>query len=153
MVVTSAPSACTASTLHDFTLVPSRCTVHAPQLLVSHPMTVPVLPRRSRRYCTSSIRGSTSSETFAPSTVRLIRVMDDSLEGRVDGRVTPLTLGTRGWRMVGGGRRYGAPGREDGQRRAAASRALSSGPAGCGRVPSRARQTSTTSVSYGASSP
>ena len=79
MVVTSAPSAWTASTLHDFTLVPSRCTVHAPQLLVSQPMTVPVLPSRSRRYCTSSMRGSTSSETLAPSTVRLIRVMDAPL--------------------------------------------------------------------------
>ena len=80
IVVTSAPSAWTASTLQDFTLLPFRCTVQAPQLLVSHPMTVPVLPRRSRRYCTSSMRGSTSSETLAPSTVRLIRVMDDSLE-------------------------------------------------------------------------
>ena len=44
MVVTSWPSAWTASTLQDFTLRPSRCTVHAPQLLVSHPTTVPVLP-------------------------------------------------------------------------------------------------------------
>ena len=44
MVVTSAPSAWTASTLHDFTLWPSRWTVHAPQLLVSQPITVPVLP-------------------------------------------------------------------------------------------------------------
>ncbi len=77
MVVTSLPSACTASTLHDFTQVPSRCTVHAPQLLVSQPMTVPVLPSFSRRYCTSSMRGSTSSETFAPSTVRLILAMRD----------------------------------------------------------------------------
>ena len=75
MVVTSAPSAWTASTLHDFTLRPFRCTVQAPQLLVSHPMTVPVLPSFSRRYCTRSIRGSTSSATFAPSTVRLILVM------------------------------------------------------------------------------
>ena len=49
--------------------------MHAPQLLVSQPMTVPVLPSFSRRYCTSSMRGSTSSETWAPSTVRLIRVM------------------------------------------------------------------------------
>src|SRR3954452_21244422 len=79
MVVTSAPSACTASTLHDFTLVPLRCTVQAPQLLVSQPMTVPVLPTFSRRYCTSSIRGSTSSATFSPSTMRLIRVMDTPL--------------------------------------------------------------------------
>ena len=46
MVVTSWPSACTASTLHDFTLRPSRCTVQAPQLLVSQPMTVPIFPTR-----------------------------------------------------------------------------------------------------------
>ena len=63
MVVTSCPLAWTASTLQDFTLRPSRCTVQAPQLLVSQPITVPVLPSFSRRYCTSSIRGSTSSET------------------------------------------------------------------------------------------
>ncbi len=49
MVVTSCPSAWTASTEHDFTLRPSRWTVHAPQLLVSHPTTVPVFPNRSRR--------------------------------------------------------------------------------------------------------
>jgi len=35
--------------------------VHAPQLLVSQPITVPVLPSRSRRYWTSNMRGSTSS--------------------------------------------------------------------------------------------
>ena len=49
IVVTSPPSACTASTAHDFTLCPFRCTVQAPQLLVSQPTTVPVLPSRSRR--------------------------------------------------------------------------------------------------------
>ena len=49
IVVTLLPSACTASTLHDFTLRPSRCTVQAPQLLVSHPTTVPVFPSFSRR--------------------------------------------------------------------------------------------------------
>ena len=43
--------------------------MQAPQLLVSHPITVPVLPTRSRRYCTSSMRGSTSSTTLAPSRV------------------------------------------------------------------------------------
>ena len=57
--------------------------MQAPQLLVSHPTTVPVLPSFSRRYCTSSIRGSTSSETCAPSTVRLIFVMSAPL-GDVD---------------------------------------------------------------------
>ena len=81
MVVTSSPSAWTASTLQDFTLRPSRCTVQAPQLLVSQPTTVPVLPSRSRRYWTSSVRGSTSSEYFAPSTVTLIRVIDNLLAG------------------------------------------------------------------------
>ena len=74
-MVTSRPLACTASTLQDFTLRPSRWTVQAPQLLVSQPMTVPVLPSFSRRYCTSSIRGSTSSDTFAPSTVSSILAM------------------------------------------------------------------------------
>src|SRR4029078_7650621 len=76
MVSTVAPSAWTASTLHDFTDRPSRWTVHAPQLLVSHPITVPVFPSFSRRYCTSSIRGSPSSDTRAPSTVRLILVIE-----------------------------------------------------------------------------
>ena len=44
IVVTSQPSAWTASTEQHFTLAPSRCTVQAPQLLVSHPITVPTLP-------------------------------------------------------------------------------------------------------------
>ncbi len=100
MVVISAPSTCTASTLHDFTLWPLRWTVQAPQLLVSQPITVPVLPSFSRRYCTSSIRGSTSSATFSPSTVRLIRVMDSPLcrarECAATG-VAWLTLGAQGW--------------------------------------------------------
>ena len=103
IVVTSAPSASTASTLQDFTLVPSRWTVQAPQLLVSHPMTVPVFPRRSRRYCTSSIRGSTSSETDAPSTVRLIRVMDDSLRCEAVTRLTLEAWLAKGWRVWTGG--------------------------------------------------
>jgi hypothetical protein len=42
--VISAPSAWTASIVHDFALVPSTWTVHAPQLLVSQPMWVPVRP-------------------------------------------------------------------------------------------------------------
>ena len=78
IVVTSCPSACTARTLHDFTLRPSRCTVHAPQLLVSQPMTVPTFPTVSRRYWTSRVRGSTSSEQSTPSTVTLTRVIIDS---------------------------------------------------------------------------
>ncbi len=99
IVVTSWPLAWTASTLHDFTLLPSRWTVQAPQLLVSHPITVPVLPSFSRRYCTSSIRGSTSSETLSPSTVSSILAMRALLGGQVS--VMPLTLGGSGWLKVG----------------------------------------------------
>ena len=43
-VWTSRPSAWTASTVHDFTGVPSSRTVQAPQLVVSQPMWVPVSP-------------------------------------------------------------------------------------------------------------
>src|SRR5882672_5179907 len=69
MVVTSLPSTWTANTEHDLTLCPLRWTVQAPQLLVSQPITVPVLPSRSRRYWTSNMRGSTSSAYSTPSTV------------------------------------------------------------------------------------
>ena len=48
------PSACTASTLHDFAERPSISTVQAPQLDVSQPTTVPVLAATSRRKCTRS---------------------------------------------------------------------------------------------------
>ena len=92
-MVTSWPSAWTASTLHDFTLRPSRWTVQAPQLLVSQPITVPVFPSFSRRYCTSSIRGSTSSETCAPSTVRLILVIERLPFARGAQRICARTLG------------------------------------------------------------
>ena len=43
----SAPSAWTASIVHDFALRPFTCTVQAPQLLVSQPMWVPVSPKTS----------------------------------------------------------------------------------------------------------
>jgi len=79
MVATSLPSACTASTEHDFTLRPSRWTVQAPQLLVSQPMTVPVFPSRSRRYWTNNMRGSTSSTYSTPSTVTRTCVMGSLL--------------------------------------------------------------------------
>jgi hypothetical protein len=49
--------------------------VQAPQFDVSQPTTVPVLPSCSRRYYTSRVRFSTSSEYATPSTVTLIRVM------------------------------------------------------------------------------
>jgi len=49
IVVTVAPSACTARTAQLFTDSPFRWTVHAPQLDVSHPMGVPIKPSRSLR--------------------------------------------------------------------------------------------------------
>ena len=49
MVVISLPSAWIARTEQLLTDTPSRWTVHAPQLEVSHPMGVPVFPTRSRR--------------------------------------------------------------------------------------------------------
>ena len=44
MVVTSCPLALTASTVQRLDGSPSRCTVQAPQLEVSHPQWVPVKP-------------------------------------------------------------------------------------------------------------
>src|SRR6266513_2843491 len=70
MVVTSAPSACTASTVHDFTACPSRWTVQAPQLEVSHPTWVPVRPSSSRSAWTSNNRGSTCRFSSLPLTVK-----------------------------------------------------------------------------------
>ena len=69
MVVTVAPSACAASIVHDFTDSPSTSTVHAPHDDVSQPTFVPVSAHASRRYCTSSVRGSTSCACEAPLTV------------------------------------------------------------------------------------
>ena len=42
IVVTDPPSAWTASIVHDFTDLPSRCTVQAPHCRVSQPTWVPV---------------------------------------------------------------------------------------------------------------
>jgi hypothetical protein len=63
------PSHITASTVHDFTGLPSISTTQAPQFDVSHPQWVPVRPSVSRMKWTSSILGSTSSETCSPLTV------------------------------------------------------------------------------------
>src|SRR5262249_9301590 len=64
-----APFACTANTVHDFTDLPSRSTVQAPQWLVSQPICGPVSCSCSRKKWMSSVRGSTSSSTFLPFTV------------------------------------------------------------------------------------
>src|SRR3954470_13172859 len=55
--------------VQDFTDLPSRSTVQAPQWLVSQPICGPVRLSCSRRKWISSVRGSTSASTFAPFTV------------------------------------------------------------------------------------
>src|SRR5258708_7234563 len=72
MVLTSCPSAITASVVQDFTALPSRCTTQAPHCEVSQPTWVPVSLKFSRRNCTSSVRGSTLALTGLPFTIREI---------------------------------------------------------------------------------
>src|SRR5437879_6132598 len=67
-VVTSAPSAWTASIKQARTLWPSTSTVQAPHTPYSQPMWVPVSPRSSRRESTRSRRGSTVSWYAIPFT-------------------------------------------------------------------------------------
>ena len=68
IVVTSAPSAWSASMVQLFTARPSRSTVQAPHWLVSQPTCVPVSPSPSRSAWTRSVRGSTSSDRGSPLT-------------------------------------------------------------------------------------
>src|SRR3954454_24691080 len=70
IVVISAPSACTVSSVQLLTDSPFTWQVQAPQLVVSHPTCEPVRPRGSRRKCTSSNRGSTEASRGSPLTVR-----------------------------------------------------------------------------------
>src|SRR3954447_26538282 len=72
MVLTSCPSAITASVVQAFTGLPSRCTTQAPHCEVSQPTWVPVSLKFSRRNCTSSVRGSTLALTGLPFTIREI---------------------------------------------------------------------------------
>src|SRR5499433_4537916 len=72
MVLTSCPSAITASVVHDFTALPSRCTTQAPHCEVSQPTWVPVSRRFSRRNWTNKVRGSTLALTGLPFTIREI---------------------------------------------------------------------------------
>ena len=68
----SAPSAWTASMVHDLVGAPSTSTVHAPQCVVSQPMWVPVSARSSRIRWTSRRRESTVAECAVPFTVTVI---------------------------------------------------------------------------------
>src|SRR6187399_50992 len=91
MVVTLAPSAWAASIVHDLTDSPFRRTVHAPHDDVSQPTFVPVSAHASRRYCTSSVRGSTSWSCAAPLTVIPIFITP-ALCGYAAGPLGPRSL-------------------------------------------------------------
>ena len=58
--------------VQDFADLPSIITVQAPQLVVSHPICVPVMLKFSRKKCASKRRGSTSAECCFPFTVKVI---------------------------------------------------------------------------------
>src|SRR5664279_933401 len=79
MVLTSCPSAITASVVQDFTALPSRWTTQAPHCEVSQPTWVPVSRRFSRRNCTRSVRGSTLALTGLPFTTSEILAIQHSL--------------------------------------------------------------------------
>src|SRR3981189_1473478 len=79
MVLTSCPSAMTASVVQDLTALPSRCTTQAPYCEVSQPTWVPVSRRFSRRNWTRRVRGSTLALTGLPFTIREILAIQHSL--------------------------------------------------------------------------
>src|ERR1700726_826998 len=79
MVLTSCPSAMTASVVQDLTALPSRCTTQAPHCEVSHPTWVPVSRRFSRSNCTRRGRGSILALKGLPFTVREILAIQHSL--------------------------------------------------------------------------
>ena len=72
-VVTSWPSAWTASMVQLLIALPSKSTVQAPQLEVSQPVCVPVSLKPWRSRWASSSRGSTSAVRFSPLTVMVTR--------------------------------------------------------------------------------
>src|SRR5260370_32953787 len=82
MVLTSCPSAMTASVVQDLTALPSRCTTQAPHCEVSQPTWVPVSRRFSRRNCTSRVRGSILALTGLPFTIREILAIQHSFHLR-----------------------------------------------------------------------
>src|SRR5882724_5714219 len=79
MVLTSCPSAMTASVVQDLTALPSRCTTQAPHCEVSQPTWVPVSRRFSRSNWTRRVRGSTLALTGLPFTISEILAIQLSL--------------------------------------------------------------------------
>lgn len=69
IVVTSAPSACAASSEQELTAAPSSSTVHAPQMPLLQYAFVPVSPRSSRTRSSSVREGGTSRRSRLPLTL------------------------------------------------------------------------------------
>ena len=80
-MVTSCPSAWTASIVQLLIGFPSNSTVHAPQLVVSQPVCVPVSRKPWRIRWASSSRGSMSAARVSPLTVIVTRRTGTSAAG------------------------------------------------------------------------
>src|SRR5260370_22406744 len=100
IVSTSAPSACSASMVHDLTALPSTWTTQQPHWEVSQPTCVPVRRNCSRKSCTSRVRGSTVALTGLPFTVSETAGIGDLLIG---GAPPPYPPPPPGGREGGGG--------------------------------------------------
>src|SRR5271163_2771439 len=87
MVMMSPPLACIAKTVQDFTDLPSRSTVQAPQWVVSQPICGPVRLRSSRRKWIRRVRGSTRPSTVLPLTVIDTCVLGIGLSGSAGQRL------------------------------------------------------------------
>ncbi len=97
IVVTSAPSACTASIRHERAETPSTSTVHEPQTPCSQPRCVPVRPSSSRRKSASVRRSSTCH--------RALDTVDGEARPRTLTASPPAVRAARARRRRGGGSR------------------------------------------------
>src|SRR5438876_11107502 len=84
-VISSVPSACTASMMHDRTASPSIRIVHAPHTPCSQPTCVPVRSHSSRKKSTSVFRTSMVPSYSVPFTrrriVRVVAITPEILRG------------------------------------------------------------------------
>src|SRR6185295_20156574 len=110
MVLTSCPSAITASVVQAFTALPSRCTTQAPHCEVSQPTWVPVSRRFSRRNCTNSVRGSTLALTGLPFTIREILAISTLFICALELRQRSHFKSFQGYNMGHGGNEQPRPG-------------------------------------------
>src|SRR6476619_3565730 len=82
MVVTARPSACAASTVHDFTDSPSSSTVHAPHEVESQPMLVPVVGLTGTNIGCDSTSGGACTVLLDGESVKSCTVLAAQADGR-----------------------------------------------------------------------